>query len=408
MLCRREGLEPVGVAVSDRLAVRLAPASPSIGVARDDSSNTASREVAPTGGLLASARRRGRREPWRDWAILSALLHVQLIAVAVSGLTGGWMLVVALPVGLTLATATLTVLHDAGHRRFAQRSWPNVLAVQSAAPVGLWTAHWTLKHRVHHRVTQLYPLDEATRSTGLIRLHPAATWRPVHRRQHLYGWALYSLAWAGELRSQLTFLRTGAVAGAQTPGPWRRAGSFLAEKALCATVLLPYAVAMGIVRLGLLLLVAMTVASLVAAAVLVVGHINLGIEPPSTAPTGQQWLRHQVLTSASFSTDNVAVRWLTGGMTHHLAHHLRPVAARADLPALHRTVIHDEAARSGTQVREFATFRSAVRGHYARLRELGKPPEAYSQDAVIGQPLRDLVANRLTGAAVTPSSAPTR
>ena len=317
----------------------------------------------------------GRWEPWRDWVSLTALLHLQLVMVAVSGVTWLWLLVAALPLGLTLATATLTVLHDAGHRRFSRRSWPNVLAVQSAAPVGLWAAHWTLKHRVHHRVTQVYPLDEATRSSGLIRLHPGAAWRPVHRRQHMYAWGLYSLAWAGELRSQLTFLRTGVVASTQTPGFRRRAGSFLVEKALCAAVLLPYGLAMGIGRLAVLLLAAMTVASVAAATVLVVGHINVGIEPPTAAPTGQQWARHQVLTSASFATGNPALRWLTGGMTHHLAHHLRPVAARSEFPALHRTVIQELALQTSTPVREFATFRAAVRGHHARLRELGRPRE---------------------------------
>lgn len=336
---------------------------------------------------------------------MTALLHLQLLMVAVLGVTGGWLLLAALPLGLTLATATLTVLHDAGHRRFSRRPWPNVLAVQSAAPVGLWTAHWTLKHLVHHRVTQVYPLDEATRSSGLIRLHPAARWRPVHRWQHLYAWGLYSLAWAGELRSQRTYLRTGAVAGTQTPGTRQRAGSFLVEKALCAAVLLPYAVAMGIVRLGVLLLAAMTVASLAAATVLVVGHINLGIDPPQVTQTGQQWPRHQVLTSASFSTGNAAVRWLTGGMTHHLAH-LRPVAARSELPALHSTVVQDVAAQFSTPVREFATFRAAVRGHCARLRELGRPLELSGpQEAAIPKPLADPVAHGQAGtAAVHPSS----
>ena len=395
-LRRLGGSELVSIVVFQRLTGRLPSSGPDLG--------QPVRPLAFRSRPRAGSRLRGYRperwEPWRDWLILTVLLHLQLVAIAFSGVTGAWLLLAALPLGLTLATATLTVLHDAGHRRFSRRAWPNVLAVQSAAPVGLWTAHWTLKHRVHHRVTQVYPLDEATRSSGLLRLHPGAAWRNVHRRQHLYAWGLYSLAWAGELRSQLTFLRTGAVAGTQTPGTRQRASSFLAEKVLCAAVLLPYAVALGIVRLGVLLLAAMTVASLAAATVLVVGHINLGINPPSATPRGRQWARHQVLTSASFATDNAAVRWLTGGMTHHLAHHLRPVAARSELPALHETVVQDVAAQSSTPVREFASLRQAVRGHQARLRELGRNVEPCRPlDATIGEPLADPLA---TGRADTP------
>lgn len=271
-----------------------------------------------------------------------------------------------------MATATLTVLHDAGHRRFARRAWPNVIAVHTASPVGFWVAHWTLKHRVHHKYTQVYPLDDATRSSGMVRLHPSAPrWR-VHRFQHLYAWVLYSLAWAGELRSQVTFLRTGALAGIETPGPWRRTGSFLLEKGLCALVLLPYALVIGVRDLAVLFVTAMSLASVIAAVVLVVGHINIGLHPTSLVPGGREWAAHLVRTTASFNTESFVVRWMTGGMTHHLAHHLKPVAARADLPELHRSTVVEVVAASGEELVEYPTLLSAVRGHYRKLRDLGR------------------------------------
>ncbi|MBJ7348216.1 MAG: fatty acid desaturase, partial [Thermoleophilaceae bacterium] len=215
-----------------------------------------------------------RVEPWRDWAALLAIVHALLLTAAVGQLSWPWLLALAVPLGLVLATATLTVLHDAGHRRFSRREWPNVVAVQTAIPAGLWVAHWTLKHRVHHRDTQLYPTDEATRSSGLIRLHPSAARRPVHRFQHYYAWLLYGIAWMGEIRSQLTYLCTGEIAGTKTPSGLKRTQSFVTEKALCLLVLLPYAVMLGIGPLALLLIAALTVASVAAAVVLVVGHIN--------------------------------------------------------------------------------------------------------------------------------------
>lgn len=89
--------------------------------------------------------------------------------------------------------------------------------MQTSVPLGPWVGHWTLKHRVH-RVSQVYPLDESTRSSNLLRLHPAVALRPVDRHQHLYAWALYGLAWAGELHSQLTHLRRSA---AGYDPPWR-------------------------------------------------------------------------------------------------------------------------------------------------------------------------------------------
>ncbi len=284
-----------------------------------------------------------------------------------------WLLLLALPLGLTLCTATLTVLHDAGHRRLSRRTWPNVLAVQSSSPVGLWVGHWTLKHRVHHRVTQVYPLDDATRSSGIVRLHPGAPLWRVHRYQHIYAWPMYTLAWLGELRSQVTYLRTGAVAGIEAPPYRARLGSFLLEKALCFAFLTPYALVLGVGPLALLLVAAMTVGSLLAAVINVVGHINVGLVPTSTAPRGPEWSGHIVRTTASFSIENRAMRWITGGLTHHLAHHLRPVAPRAELPTLHQTLVADVARASGLPVVVYPNLVTAVRGHQRQLRVLGEP-----------------------------------
>lgn len=314
--------------------------------------------------------RRRRWEPWRDWLIIALLNNGMLTAISLLHPRGINLLLAAVPLSVGLAVGTLTVLHDAGHRMYSVRAWPNVLAVQLSTPVGLWTSHWTLKHRVHHKMSQVYLLDESTRSSGLVRLHPAAPGRPVHRYQHLYAWALYGLAWAGELRSQLTYLRTGFVAGTTTPSPAERAGSFILEKGLWLVVLLPYGLVLGFTPLAVLLLVAMTCASVLAAVLLVVGHINQGLEP-AEASARRDWTRNLVLTTASFATDSTALRWFTGGLTHHLAHHLRPVAVRSELPGLHRTAVPEALERTGLPMTEYATLRAAVVGHYRRLRALG-------------------------------------
>lgn len=314
-----------------------------------------------------------RVEPWRDWAILTIINHGLLLVVALSRPAWPWLLMAALPLGMGLATATLTVLHDAGHRRLSRHAWLNVLAVQTAAPIGLWVGHWTLKHRVHHRVTQVYPLDDSTRSSGLVRLHPGAPRWSVHRFQHVYAWALYGLAWVGELRSQLTFVRTGSLEGIDAPRWSARATSFLLEKGVCALVLTLYALLMGLPSLTILLLVSMTLGSVIAAVVLVVGHINTGLLPACSAPQGrQEWSAHLVRTSASFRTESRIARWMTGGMTHHLAHHLRATAPRGQLPTLHTTAVADVVAASGAALVEYPTFASAVRGHWRVLHSLGR------------------------------------
>jgi fatty acid desaturase len=315
-----------------------------------------------------------RLEPWRDWAIIAAVNNGMLLAIAMAHPGPGWLLLAGLPLGFGLAVGTLTVLHDAGHRMYGTAAWPNVLACQTSTPVGLWVGHWGLKHRSHHKVSQIYPLDESTRSSDMVRLHPAAPSLRRQRTQHVHAWALYCLAWAGELRSQLTYLRTGVVTGAgSTPSGRQRAVSFGTEKLLCLALLTPYAVILGPGHLALLLVVAMSVASLLAAVALTVGHINVGLEPQADDDERWDWATNLFRSTASFAVDSVVMRWLTGGLTLHLAHHLRPMAVRSELPEVHATVVADFAERTQLPSIEFPTMRAAVAGHYRRLRELAGP-----------------------------------
>lgn len=314
---------------------------------------------------------RQRWEPWRDWAVITVVTHATLLSICLLQLRSSWLVLASLPLSACFAVGTLTVLHDAGHRMFGRRAWPNVIAVQTATPLGLWVGHWGRKHRVHHKLPQVYMLDEATRASGMVRLHPSAPYRTVHRWQHLYIWPLYGITWMGELRSQLTFLRSGEVIGDGVTGRRERVTSFIAEKLLCAAVLLPYALLLGAERTTVLFLLALTGASVLTALVLVVGHINMGLQPTSGPPPVRCWKAHLMRTTASFNTSSRLVRGLTGGMTHHHVHHLRPLALRSEFPHLHETVVRRVASESGLTVSEYATFTAAFVGHARRLRELG-------------------------------------
>ena len=256
---------------------------------------------------------------------------------------------------------------------FARKLWPNIVATQTAAPVGLWVVHWTRKHQVHHKVTQVYPLDDATRASGMVRLHPCAPYWSVHRFQHLYAWFLYGLAWAGELRSQIKYMKDGELSGVTPPPRAERIRSFTFEKAFCALVLVPYVIILGPAKLALLMLIAMTVASMFAAVVLSVGHINEGLMPGDIAPQGRREMEaNLVRTSASFNTRSHTLHWITGGLTHHLAHHLRAGVSREDLKRVHQNEVAQAAEASGHPQIEYPTLTSAVISHRNQLRTLGR------------------------------------
>lgn len=308
-----------------------------------------------------------RREAWLGWSAYTVAVHAQLLGLAV--LRPGPVIVVvqAVLLGATLASALLSVVHDAGHSEFSRRPWVNVVAAQVAVPIGLWVGQYRVKHRVHHSQSSVYAVDESTTPHPLLRVHPQARHRTWHRYQHLYAPLLYAIAWIGDLRSQVRFLHTG-VAGTTSSGTFRtRARSYLTEKALAAAVLTPYLFLAGPVRFLIVGLCVVTVASELAALVLISGHVNVGlVDAPEASFVGRAFN-----STAAFSTTSVWMRRLTGGLTHHHVHHLRPHVPRSAFATLHADLVRAIAAEHDLPLVEFPTFGAAVAGHFRMLRQLG-------------------------------------
>ncbi len=322
-------------------------------------------------------------EAYLDWAIIALLNNSMLLVMALVKSSLTLSLPVALVLGFGFYMGAVTVLHNAGHHRYSRRYWPNMLAVHSAVPTGLWVAHWTLKHRVHHKLPAAYPDDAFTQAGSLLRLHPLAPHRPIHRFQHLYVWFLYPLAWFADMNSQLRYLVTGHISGAGAKqAASRRLGTFAIEKAAAFVILLPYLLLAHGIRMLLLLCVATLFAGLLVGCVVALGHINVGLHYALTGSPERDWTAHVVATTASFSTGGRFMPWLTGGLTHHLAHHLRPLATRKELRGLHLRMAeygqHRETCPE-LKVVEFPNLRAAFYGHAKALKRLGLlPPVALS------------------------------
>jgi linoleoyl-CoA desaturase len=308
-----------------------------------------------------------RREAWLGWAAYTCAVHVQLLALAVVRLGPVLLGAQIVLLGTTLASALLSVVHDAGHSEFSGRPWVNVLAVHVAVPIGLWVSQYRVKHRVHHNQANVYAVDESTRPHPLLRVHPQAPLRPWHRLQHLYAPALYAFAWVGDARSQIRFLRTG-IAGTSRVGTFRtRAISYAAEKALTVALLLPYVLLAGPVRFVVDGAGVLAVASLFAALVLIAGHVNVGLVDAPEAT----FVSRAFSATAAFSTTSPWMRRVSGGLTHHQVHHLRPHAPRSTFSTLHTDLIAPMAVERRLPLIEFPTLTAAVAGHFRRLRQLG-------------------------------------
>ncbi len=346
-------------------------------------------------GLTGLKVKSHQREAYLDWAIIALFNNSMLLTIALVMPPLTILMPASLVLGFGFAMGAITVLHNAGHHRYSQRYWPNMLVVHSAVPVGLWVAHWARKHRVHHKLPAAYPQDAFTQA-GPLRLHPLAPHRPFHRFQHVYAWFLYPLAWVSDMQSQLRYLVTGEISGLRSrPSASWRLSTFVLEKAVAAAILVPYLLLAHGIRLLLSLCVATLVAGLLVSCVVAIGHINVGLDYAMMDGSGRDWTAYVVATTASFSTDGRFLPWLTGGLTHHLAHHLRPLASRKELRGLHSRMGGCGESRPGLKIVEFQTLRAALHGHGKALKRLGLPPSpalsperAYARSEAYSSPAR--------------------
>jgi linoleoyl-CoA desaturase len=218
-----------------------------------------------------SKRHVARVEAYRDWSVIALGNHLLLGMIALLRPSGTMAVMIGEALGLGVAMGGVVVLHNAAHRRYSRSYFINMLIVQSAVPVGLWLSHWALKHSVHHRIPAAYPDDSFTQANGYLRLHPNAPCHSWHRFQHQYAWLLYALAWPVDLISQLRYLFSGEVSGLNaTPGPTRRIGTFLLEKATSGFIVCGY-IAIGGRAFILPLCVAIASGGFLAATIVAIG-----------------------------------------------------------------------------------------------------------------------------------------
>jgi linoleoyl-CoA desaturase len=89
----------------------------------------------------------------------------------------------------------------------------------------------------------------------------------------------------------------------------------------------------------------------------------------------QAWAVHEMETTSNFGRGNRLLCWYVGGLNFQIEHHLFPKVCSIHYPAI-SGVVREVAAKHGITYNEHATFRAAVRSHYAMLKRLGAEPRA--------------------------------
>jgi linoleoyl-CoA desaturase len=238
---------------------------------------------------------------------------------------------------------------------------------------------WQLTHNViHHTYTNIHGVDEDLSVSPLLRLSPEAPWRPLHRYQHLYACAAYSLStlfWV--------FVKDFKYFLQRDLGPLRGRKHSSGEIAWLMgskAIYLGYALVIPLLVIdqpwwqviaGFVLV--HLIAGVILGVVFQLAHVVEGTEHPVPDTDGEMehaWTIHEMLTTSNFANGNRLVSWYIGGLNHQIEHHLFPRICSVHYPAL-SGVVRTVAQRHGVPYNEHRTLLRAVSSHHRMLKLLG-------------------------------------
>jgi len=290
----------------------------------------------------------------------------------------GWQVLLAyLALALPQSFLLLNVAHDAIHGAISSRRWVNRLLslVYDGCGVSSYLVR-ILHNQGHHATINLHGQDDPLEGRHVLRFTRDVPWRPWHHAQHLYGPLLYPL-----LSLDYVFLRDFEDFFRPTLAHLRRRRHRARQWLILFGGKLAYlGVMLGVpifwlgypalaVVAGFLLM--HLVIGLLVAAVFAPTHL-LGCNVfPRSGDEFPDYVHHIFATTCDFAPQSRVVTWLTGGLNHHIVHHIRPQVCHVHYPALTR-IAQQTAAEFGVAYRALPTMRGALLAHHAWLREMAR------------------------------------
>jgi linoleoyl-CoA desaturase len=281
--------------------------------------------------------------------------------------------------GLLTAAIGFNVMHDGMHGSFSRYKWVNALAGSSLNFLGANNFMWRTKHNIiHHTYTNIDGVDDDIEAKPFLRLCETQRFRKMHKYQHWYFWAAYSLlylVWVFFTDYKKYFLRRIG------PTPLKKM-TFLEHLTFWSFKLLYIFlfVALPIYMIGFMdWMIGFLAFSLFAGFILsIIFQLAHTVEttefPAANIQTGKiedEWAIHQLKTTANFATRNRFISWWVGGLNFQIEHHLFPRISHVHYPDISK-IIKKACQDFGMPYHEFPKMRMAVASHVHHLKNLSK------------------------------------
>ncbi len=312
------------------------------------------------------------------------LIYLIPYAFLYTGLVSGvWAVFLALVMGVGMAGIGMNVMHDANHGAYSSSPKVNNLIGICIYLIGGDVYNWKVQHNIlHHTYTNIDGLDGDIHQDPFLRLSSEQSWGKGHKFQHLYAFFLYSLGtllWSVvDFVQYRRFTKMGLSPDGKLNKPKQLRKLLLYKMAYWTFIFVlpmlfsPFA--WWQVVLGWLLM------NLVAGFILTVtfqlAHLVEGVAFPVPSDQGKvenEWMIHQLKTTANFAKKSRLVTWYVGGLNFQIEHHLFPNICHVHYKKL-SDIVKATADQYGILYNDKKTYLEAVYSHYKMLKHLGVNP----------------------------------
>lgn len=281
--------------------------------------------------------------------------------------------------GIALISTAFNVMHDACHKSFSRKRWVNNLMGLTMNALGGNAFLWKIKHNViHHTYTNIDGVDDDLANGALLRMCRSQKWRPVHRFQHLYMFALYavsSLAWMlvfdfGKYFSmRIHNTSINKMERKEHVIFWLSKALYLFFYVLVPVYFvgwLPWLVGFLIVHvtMGLTMSVIFQLAH-------VVEKTSFYVAGSEQKLLATAWAEHEIRTTTNFARNNKLLSWFIGGLNFQVEHHLFPSISHVHYPALSK-IVEEQCQKFALPYHSYPSMRAAICSHIRFMKQLGK------------------------------------
>jgi linoleoyl-CoA desaturase len=310
------------------------------------------------------------------------------IAVGLAVLAGSWIALYAfhpdswkfvalyLVGGLAQTFLMLNIAHDSNHNAISPLGPVNKALNYVFDVCGINSYMWRiLHHRGHHSCINLHGEDDALTGRRIFRFTPHEPRAPWHRFQHIYAlfiYALFSLDYVFVRDFECFFFPTHGYLK-RTKHPVREYAILFAGKGFYFTYMLVLPVLLlgkSFFLVALAFVLTHIFIGLTVALVFQTTHTVDSTYFPSSRSDFDNGVYHIFATTADYATGNPLVAWLTGGLNHHIVHHLCPFVCHTHYGSL-TLIVKQTADEYGIPYRQNVTMTRAIVQHLILLKRLG-------------------------------------